>query len=64
MKTTLITSNENATKLYDLLQENEFYNFDIESGSIIYGEFHSTFTFENLTDEQIELVENLTESLN
>ena len=64
MKTTLITSNENATKLYDLLQENEFYNFDMESGSIIYGEFHSTFTFENLTDEQIELVENLTESLN
>ena len=64
MKTTLITSIENATKLYDLLQENEFYNFDMESGSIIYGEFHSTFTFENLTDEQIELVENLTESLN
>ena len=64
MKTTLTTSNENATKLYDLLQENEFYNFDMEAGSIIYGEFWATFTFENLTDEQIELVNDLAESLN
>ena len=64
MKTTIITSNENATKLYNLLQDNEFFNFDMETGSIMYGEFHSTFTFENLTDEQIELVNDLAESLN
>jgi len=58
MKTTLTTSNENTTKLYDLLQENEFFNFDMKNT-----DFYTQFVFENLTEEQIELVENLEESV-
>ena len=58
MKTTLTTSNENTTKLYDLLQGNEFFNFDTKNT-----DFYTQFVFENLTEEQIELVENLEESV-
>ena len=59
MKTTkFTTANETANQMFDLLSENEFFNFDMKDG-----DFHTTFSFENLTDDQESLLTDLFESL-
>ena len=47
-----------ATEFFNLLQENEFFNFDMRDG-----EFRTGFTFENLTGDEQELINDLFESL-
>jgi IS5 family transposase len=59
MKTKFTTANEKASQMYDLLSENEFFNFDMKDG-----DFYTSFTFENLTDTEETLLNDLFESLN
>ena len=57
--TTATIENGKATELFDLFAENEFFNFDMKDG-----DFRTDFVFENLTEDEAELVDDLTESLN
>lgn len=59
MKTTKFQiENGKATAAYDLLCENEFFNFDM-----IDGDFRTTFAFENLTADQENLISDIFDSL-
>ena len=52
--TTFTTENHNASFMHDLLMENEFYNFTMKDG-----DFRTSFTFENLTEDEEDLLDDL-----
>jgi hypothetical protein len=58
MKTTVTVKNEQATEFFNLLQENEFFNFDMSEG-----DFYTKFTFTNYTQQELDLVFDLAETL-